>query len=495
MSMSPQEENNLIPIDAPKTDFEQFLYDERNKRIFFSGKFGIGKTFFLKEFFKAHEKKIDVYHLFPVRYQISSNENMVELLKYDILVELIKQHPNAFKNSESKGLKESVKLFVAFYKDRYLTSRFLKSAIDVGEGLSSLSPDLFFQVLGKLGRPLNDSIDLVKEFQDFKKEYSLGEKEVIEKYLQEVSAETDLGAIDYISHLLCEKIEMLKEDKSSLLVLDDFDRIDPEHIFRILNILSAHMEGDEENKFKFDHVIIVGDIDNLRSIFHHKYGEKTEFWGYFDKFFTVRPYIFNNDKAIAEKIPHLLQQIKYKDEGLKNAIGNSGVIKYLLKEVLSEAFAIKEMSVRQLYKPINHLFPEVKNDVLYQEHFFDQKNQYIDIGIKLLIALYGNKKHFLEILTKIRDNSSTNLHESKQWLYAEYANSMLKYMISAEVNSKHSWLDTYTIHAKQDTNGAGLIFQLDGETKAHARFFYDTLIEYVKKSKYEKQSQHDYERQ
>ncbi len=492
--MPPQEENNLIPIDVPKTDFEQFLNDERNRRIFFSGKFGIGKTFFLKEFFKAHKEKIDVYHLFPVRYQISSNENVVELLKYDILVELLKQHPDAFKNAESKGLKGSVKLFAAFCKDRGLINRFLKSAVETGEGVLALSPDPLFQALGKLGRPLNDLLALDKEFQEFKKEYLSGEKGAVEKFLKEISAENDSVATDYISHLLYEKIETLKGDKRSVLILDDFDRIDPEHIFRILNILSAHMEGDEENKFGFDHIIIVGDIDNIRSIFHHKYGEKTEFWGYFDKFFTVRPYIFNNDKAIAERIPHLLQQIKYEDEGLKDAIGEGGIVKHLLEEVLSEAFVIKEMSVRQLYKPINHSFPEVKKGAFYRDHFSDQRNQCIDIGIKLLIALYGNKEHFLEILTKIRDNSSTTPHEGRQWLYAEYANSMLKRMIKTEVDSKHSWLDTYTVHATQDTNGSGMNFYLDGNAKANARFFYDTLTEYVKRSKYEKQNYRDYER-
>ncbi|MAZ40537.1 hypothetical protein CL654_00260 [bacterium] len=490
----PQDEKNLIPIDAPTTDFEHFLNDERNKRIFFSGKFGIGKTFFLEKFFEAQQEKTDVYHLFPVRYQIASNESIVELLKYDILVELLNKYPDAFKNTESKGLKGSFKLFAAFCKDRGLINRFLKSTVETGEGVLALSPDPLFQALGKLGRPLNELLAIDKEFQDFKKEYLSGDKGAVEKFLNEISAENDLVATDYISHLLYEKIEEVKGEKRSVLILDDFDRIDPEHIFRILNILSAHMEGEEENKFGFDHIIIVGDIDNLRSIFHHKYGEKTEFWGYFDKFFTVRPYIFNNDKAIAERIPHLLQRIKYEDEGLKDAIGESGIVKHLLEEVLGEALSLKAMNLRQLYKPINHSFPEVKRGVFYRDHFSDQRNQCIDIGIKLLIALYGNREHFLEILTKIRDNSSVTPHEGRQWFYAEYANSMLKRMIKTGVDSKHSWLDKYSIHATQDGNGSGMNFRLDGDAKAFPRFFYDTLLEYVKRSRYEKQSNYDYER-
>lgn len=490
----PRDENNLISIDTPETEFEYFLTDERNRRIFFSGKFGIGKTSFLKSFFETHQERFDIYHLFPVRYQISSNESVVELLKYDILVELLNKYPVAFKNSESNGLKESFKLFAAFCKDRGLINRFLKSAIETTEGVLSLSPDPLFLALGKLGRPLNDLLALDKEFQEFKKEYLSGEKGSIERFLNERSAENDLVATDYISHVLHEKIQQLKGEKRSILILDDFDRIDPEHIFRILNILSAHMEGEEENRFGFDHIIIVGDIDNIRSIFHHKYGQGTEFDGYFDKFFTVKPYIFNNDKAITEALPQLLKRIKYEDEELKDAMGESGIVKHLLQEVLGEALSLKAMNLRQLHKLINHSFPEVKKGVFYRDHFSDQRNQCIDIGIKLLIALYRNKERFLEILTKIRDNSSVTPHEGKEWFYADYTNSMLKRMIKTGVDSKHSWLDKYSIHATQDGSGSGINFRLDGGAKAFPRFFYDTLFEYVKRSKYEKQSNYDYER-
>ena len=122
-----QEQDNLIPTTTPTADFEQFL-SEDNKRIFFSGPFGIGKTYFLKEFFKSGEREdeYDVYHLFPVNYQISSNENIVEFLKYDILVELLKKHPNAFESTELNGLGEKVRFLVAFCKDRGLVGRVQK---------------------------------------------------------------------------------------------------------------------------------------------------------------------------------------------------------------------------------------------------------------------------------------------------------------------------------------------------------------------------------
>src|SRR3989338_165466 len=204
-----QEQNNLIPVDTPKGDFERFVEIDRNKRIFFSGKFGIGKTFFLQRFFEEHADKYDIYHLFPVRYQISSNENIIELLKYDILVELLKKYPDAFKGNETKGLKNFFKLFAAFCKDRGLINFFLKSAVETGEGFLALSPDPLFQALGKLGRPLNDLLVLDKEFQEFKKQHLFGENGAIEKFLKEIEAGGDVIATDYIGHLLRDKISKL----------------------------------------------------------------------------------------------------------------------------------------------------------------------------------------------------------------------------------------------------------------------------------------------
>ena len=326
---------DLISIEAPKTDFEKFLTED-NKRVFFSGRFGIGKTFFLQKFFEEHTNKYDVYHLFPVNYQISSNENIVEFLKYDILVELLKIHSNAFESTELNGLKEKLRFFAAFCKDRELVGRVSKATI---KALFALTPDPIFNRLSRLGRPLSDLTTLRKEFQEFKLEELSGDKNAIDEFLEQIETEVNIVATDYVSQLLREKIETLKDDKRSVLILDDFDRIDPEHTFRILNILSAHIDGDEENKFGFDHIIIVGDIDNLRNIFHHKYGAETDFWGYFDKFFTVEPYLFNNEQAIAERIPYLMRLIKCEDKSWKSALVQGYLTKQLLDEVLTRALS------------------------------------------------------------------------------------------------------------------------------------------------------------
>ncbi len=81
---------------------------------------------------------------------------------------------------------------------------------------------------------------------------------------------------------------------------DDFDRIDPEHVFRILNIFAAYFDDNlyngkgKLNKFGFDKIIIVCDYNNLKSIFHHKYGSKTDFGGYINQFYSKKPFEVKN---------------------------------------------------------------------------------------------------------------------------------------------------------------------------------------------------------
>ena len=471
---------DLISIDAPKTDFEKFL-SEDNKRIFFSGPFGIGKTYFLKEFFNTwHKDQYDVYHLFPVNYQISSNENIVEFLKYDILVELLKKYPNAFEAQKVEGLKGNFKIFAAFYKDRGLGKRLLKSALDIGMSTLSLSPDPLDQVLSRLGRPLGELVGFFKDYEKFRQEYLSGDGKAIDTFLDDTG---DIVATDHISHLLREKIGLLKIDgekkRRSVLILDDFDRIDPEHTFRILNVLSTHIDGDEENKFGFDHIIIVGDIENLRSIFHHKYGAATDFSGYVDKFFTVEPYPFDNVKAITERIPGLLRLIKYEDQRLKRAIGpEGGIIRELIEEVLERALEFKAVNLRQLYKLIDHSFQEVRTGAYVQDRRSNGFDSCVQIGIKLLIAIYGTKNDFLGVLSKIRANALNPPERYKRVLYSDTASSMLRSMLPfQEVGEQKIWLDKYTVKATLFEHGSGWDINLVGEV--NARFFYDTLYEYV----------------
>jgi len=480
-----EQDEKIISIEKPKGEFEKFL-DIDNKRVFFSGSFGSGKTFFLTKFFKEdHLSNYDTYHLFPVRYQVLNNENIIDLLKYDILIELLQKYPEVFE-VENKEV-NSFKLFIAFCKDNLSVNSVLRSIIGTSNDILSLSPDIISQTLSRIGRPLNESLIFDQKFQEFKKEYSKGKKEFIDKFINNTQEKINNIGSDYLTQLINQKIKEKKGDKRSVLILDDFDRMDPEHIFRILNVLSVHMDGYEENKFGFDHVIIVGDQNNIRKIFAHKYGQGTDFDGYFDKFFTKKIFIFDNKQAVIEKLPYLLTLIKYEDPELKDAIKEGGIIKHLLTNVLIKSINVNKNNLRLIYRPIDNVFPELSNGVYGgRSPFSDGRSKILDIGTKLLIAIYGDKNSFLDVLKEIRDNVTEN-DTKEQWLYSNYCNVMLRSLLNIKPDERTKWLGKYMIIASQNqSNSSWIDFKLEGETKASAKFFYDTFIEYIRNSKYEK---------
>lgn len=70
-----------IPVEILFKQFENHLQIENNLRVFFSAKFGSGKTYFLNEFFEANKEKYIVIKLYPVSYSTASNRDIFELIK------------------------------------------------------------------------------------------------------------------------------------------------------------------------------------------------------------------------------------------------------------------------------------------------------------------------------------------------------------------------------------------------------------------------------
>lgn len=102
---------------------------------------------------------------------------------------------------------------------------------------------------------------------------------------------------DYITILiqdLISRIKAVKENKPFIFILDDLDRLDPEHVFRLFNVFTAHHDSKtDKNKFNFDQVIFVCDVRNIHYMFQHKYGTHTDFQGYIDKFYSSHIFIFD----------------------------------------------------------------------------------------------------------------------------------------------------------------------------------------------------------
>ena len=76
-----------------------------------------------------------------------------------------------------------------------------------------------------------------------------------------------------------------------------------------------------------------------------------------------------------------------------------GILKQFLEKILIDAFNIDErINLRRLYKPINHIFSEMKkkfsNEYYLRQSFLKQRCQFINTGIKLLISMFEGKKIF-----------------------------------------------------------------------------------------------------
>ncbi len=461
-----------IPIDQLYPKFVEHLEIENNSRILFSGKFGIGKTYFLNEFFEDKKDKYEVFHLFPINYQISSNEDIIEFLKYDILVKLNK-NKDLFKKNDYMNFVDMQSLLYLWGKDNI--TEILKTSVSF---------------IPKLGKPLKDTIGLTENFWNFKKELEAGDKGTIDKFISEIKKK-NISETDYFSELLKEKITEVKGDKQSILILDDLDRIDPEHIFRILNIFSAHFDLQNSNKFSFDKIILVADYLNLRSIFHHKYGSETDFNGYFDKFFSVEVFEFNNEKMIEEYVGQIISKLLIDENHIiESKLRYVNDLYFLLNEILIESNKLhgkEKLNLRQFLKGIK--FPiVVRKDSSYNFHEIQFNSTFqINIAIKILISIFGGVVvNLLSTLVKIRIEikpnqkykySSTNYKSFSLFFLRKY-----KPQIEHDKKTSTEW-ENYFVSI--DNNRINDILDINSKKEVNANiFFYDLLIEYIKENHY-----------
>lgn len=259
-------------LEIPKKQFSVHLELPKNHRIIFSGGFGTGKTYFLDKFFENHSK-YEAIHIYPVNYSVASNEDIFELIKYDVFFKLLEKGLDFEKVEIDKGtflpyfLKNNAKEIIPFL---------LGMVPKVGGSLKEIAKGL---------------IDLNKRFEKEFHDATETDQDKIIFYLKRFSEKTgSINEEDLYTQLICSLVNQLKkEEREIVLIIDDLDRIDPEHIFRIMNILSAHVDLEKEsdqNKFDFNKIILVCDIENIKKIFANRYGADVDFSGYIDKFYS-----------------------------------------------------------------------------------------------------------------------------------------------------------------------------------------------------------------
>lgn len=278
----------VIPIDKAKREF--LLHLDANPRTIFSSKFGDGKSYFFDEFTKdEHVKKhYEFITIYPVNYQVVPNADIFNLIKRDILFQLMVKKMI----SDQIVIPNDVALWF------YLQNDYLTVIKDLLDSMTKIDlPDEYKAGVLLCMKGLKLFKDLKTKFEKFKDEHDDGK--LIDDFFRKVN-KADIYENDIITTIIKKVIKNYKErtNKEVVLVIEDLDRIDPAHLFRILNVFSAHIDYCYKNlicpdnsvmygnKFGFDNVVLVADYDNIKNIFEHFYGNKTDFEGYICKFLS-----------------------------------------------------------------------------------------------------------------------------------------------------------------------------------------------------------------
>lgn len=269
-----------VNISGKLNDFAQYL--ETTDRIILSAKFGDGKTYLLNELRKdeAMQNKYEFFTIYPVNYSVAKNEDVFEYIKRDIIVQL-----------HERKLLENIDLNALF-----------ASVLTSDDFTSVVSFLLSFVSMGEFYNKV------YHKFLEIKNKYD-EKKHTADKYLSKFA--NTAGCIyeeDGYTTLIRMVIEWISQDhslngeerkaKKPVLIIEDLDRLDPKHLFRILNVVSAHIDDSKQpdivgNKFGFNNIVLVMDYDVTKHIFHHFYGAQACYEGYMSKFLSREPFRYS----------------------------------------------------------------------------------------------------------------------------------------------------------------------------------------------------------
>ena len=374
----------LVENDLLENEFERHLELSGNNRIIVSGKFGAGKSTFLNNFFS--NRNYNVFKISPVKYSVGSNEDIFEYIKFELISQICLNH---ISQSDKNGIPESLYVW-SYFNNNF--SPILNKFIDI---VVSLKPETQIAI-----DSVKNIANIHGNYKKYKNELKSKDVQDFEYYFEYLkSGLNKVGSIfedDLITQSIRTFILTLRESKKNILLIDDFDRIDPEHIFRILNVLSAHQDylGQEhENKFGFDSIIIVCDIDTIKSIYDHKYGSNANFEGYISKFCSSKYFRFSNllqVKEFCERV--LLKNLKSEDHKITLFI----ILNYFLD---SGYFTLRDLLKLKFDKLIS------KNDILTEYEFksnnFCNNCRFIDSDLIVVDPGYFNFLGVVSILVNI----------------------------------------------------------------------------------------------
>ncbi|CAM1362624.1 conserved protein of unknown function [Tenacibaculum soleae] len=367
-----------LDISSEKRRFKEHLDLLDNNQIIFSGIFGIGKTYFLDKFFKQEQKSYEIIKISPVNFSISSNDDIIDYIKYDIIFQLLSKGIAFKKTAFSKELTSQM----------YVKENFIEIGTLLAKNATKINKS-FAAVFGFL-------TDLKEKIDDHNEGVNIDEEKALIDFL--TSIKDKIGSIyeeNHLTVLISGLISGLKADgKEVILIIDDTDRLDPEHVFRIFNVFACHFEfgKTQENKFSIDKVVLVCDIDNIRKMFYSKYGQDVDFSGYIDKFYSKEIYYLDSKKVITNSIFRLLSSVKNK-EGVEQQLAKSIPV---LQCILIDMVETNSINLRSLLKMNTSTFEFDKNN-------FRKKYRLVFV-FDFLTFLFGAKMSLEIALKKLSNN-------------------------------------------------------------------------------------------
>ena len=333
-------QNFLVPIDSAIQDFREHL--KCHPRTILSARYGDGKSFFIDAFMKDDvvQKEFQFIKLYPVNYQVLENRDIFDVIKYDILLQM----------GLNDMLDESMDIPS---HDAFLYS-IKTNGLDLLGGIfdvvGSIEVPVKVKAIGKIGKALAKVINKVSDANKDYKKYKNGDLGVLDGYVEK-NDEIPVYEEDLITQIIQKGIASWhsrkeNEKKRVVLLLEDMDRIDPAHLFRILNIFSAHMDFNYRyglepgsslvgNKSGVDNVVMVIHYENLESIFHHFYGGRTCFEGYIHKFADKGKFVYSLNTESINYYYSCLSRLSQISEDL---------IRQIVPDVWMERFTLREMS-------------------------------------------------------------------------------------------------------------------------------------------------------
>lgn len=334
---------DIIPVDDAIREFQCHLIS--HPRTILSARFGDGKSFFLDHFIRDRGKKFLCIRVYPVNYQVLDNKDIFEFVKRDILLQLIYNDliPEDYEIAED--------IAFAFYVRNNRVGLFedlLKFASVMPGAITKLAT-----AGAATWRKIN------KDFKSFKDENTYNGN--LEKYIDGTNNHF-LIEEDAITHIISDCFERYHKDHNGrriALFFEDMDRIDPAHLFRIMNVLSAQMDSLYQkgirpnanaigiNKFGVDNIVLVMDYDNLKALFAHFYGNDVNFKGYVHKFTSGEIFKFSiKEQQYGYIIKQLAEDTSFKEAFLKAILPNDVFNNYSIRD-LTQALYNTESQIKE----------------------------------------------------------------------------------------------------------------------------------------------------